>query len=284
MVYSIYHFFAHLCRSRSALKLWENLGDFPWDRELFSYEGKARFPDFAIRVNPDGKPPGGELVEIKDSKSYSVSSFNSTIPTGQKAIADLTGGRSSVIRDQMEAVGDDIFSLPEREVFYLLRGKSLDKGGDIAKDKVKICLVHGSFFETVKVEELIRKAFGQVLDERLKAEDHEISAELYDLMRRIFSTQESFSKVRHVDKASVKLRFRIMTEVKKEGNVFNSRIYPQIKDNSLNFIVPDHPAEAIAARMEYLGAALSSSELAEGEQFTISHPFNGPFFVLSYAL
>ena len=283
-MYSIYHFFAHLCRNRSALKLWENLGEFPWDRELFSYEGKARFPDFAIRVNPGGEPPGGELVEVKDSKSYSVSSFNSTIPTGQKSIADLTSGRSSVIRDQMEKAGDDILSVPEREVFYLLRGKSLDKSGDTAKDKVKICLVHGSFFETIKVEKLIQQAFGQVLDERLEAEDHKISSELHDLMLRIFSTQESFSKVRDVEKATVKLRFRIMTEAKKEGNVFNSKIYPKIRDNTLNFILPNHPAEEIAERRQYIRQALSQSELAQGSEFTITHPFNGEFFVLSYAL
>lgn len=283
-VYSIYHFFAHLYRSRSALKHWKKLGDFPWDRELFSYEGKGRFPDFAIRVNPGGRPPGGELIELKDSKSYTVPSFNSTIPTGQKSIAELTSGQSNVIREQMEAVGDDIHALPEREVYYLLRGKIVDKAGEKFNDKVKVCLVHGSFFETVKVEKLIREAFGQVLDERLKAEDHEISSELHDLMRRIFSTQESFSRVRHVENASVKLRFRIMTEVKKEGNVFSSKIYPKIADNTLNFIVPAYPAENIAQRKSYLRQALSTSEYAQGTECLISHPFNGEFYVFSFAL
>ena len=158
----------------------------------------------------------------------------------------------------------------------MLRGKS--------KGKTKICLVHGGFFETIKVEQLIQQAFGQVLDERLEAEDHAISAELHDLMLRIFSTQDSFSKVRHVDNASVKLRFRIMTEVKKEGNIFNSKIYPKIRDNSLNFVIPNHPAKDIARRKQYLRQALSKSELADGKQFTITHPFNGKFFVLSYAL
>jgi len=277
-VYSIYHFFAHLYRNRNRLEWVPKLEDFPFDIELLSYKGKAKFPDFAIRVNPEGKPAGGELIEAKDSKSYSVPSFNSTIPTGSKSIESLIRGKSSVVRQQMEAVGDDIFAVPLREVYYLLRGK------DPKTKNTKICLVHGSFFETVRVEELIRQAFGQVLDERLQAEDHAISSELHELMLRIFSTQDSFSKVRHVENASVKLRFRIMTEVKKEGNVFNSKIYPAIRDNTLNFILPNHPADDIAKRMLYLRQALSSSELAQGEESIIKHPFNGEFFVLSFAL
>ena len=275
-VYSIYHFFAHLYRNRQVLAHVASLQSFPWDSELFSYVGRGRFPDFAIRVNPGGNPYGGELIEVKDSKSFTVSSFNSTIPTGTKLIAELTSGKRSVIRDQMLAAGDDIDSLPEREVFYLLRGKPMGK--------CKICLVHGSFFETIKVEQLIQQAFGQVLDERLAEEDLDISDELRKLMVRVFSRQDSFSRVRHVDRATVKLRFRIMTEAKKEGNVFNSNIYPEIRDNSLNFIIPNHLSEEITQRKSYLRQALSQSELDLGEESVISHPFNGDFYVLSYSL
>ena len=171
------------------------------------------------------------------------------------------------------------YAVPMREVYYLLRGK------DPKTRNTKICLVHGSFFETVKVEELIQKAFGQVLDERLEAEDYAISSELHDLMLRIFSTQESFSKVRHVENASVKLRFRIMTEVKKEGNVFNSKIYPEIRDNTLNFIIPNHPAEDIAQRKTHLRRALATSEW---EQAVKNIPSPTPSMAtsssLSYAL
>ncbi|MDE2748848.1 MAG: hypothetical protein OXI34_07785 [Chloroflexota bacterium] len=277
-MYSIYHFFAHLYRNRNRLEWVPKLEDFPFDIELLSYKGRGKFPDFAIRVNPGGDPSGGELIEAKDSKSYVVPSFNSTIPTGYKSIESLIQGRSSVVREQMEEIGDDIYAVPLREVYYLLRGK------DPKTSNTKICLVHGSFFETVNVEELIRKAFGQVLDERLEAEDHAISSELHDLMLRIFSKQDSFSKVRHVENASIKLRFRIMTEVKKEGNVFNSKVYPGIRENTLNFIIPNYPADDIAQRKLYIRQALSASELSEGMNTIITHPFNGDFFVLSYAL
>ncbi len=277
-MYSIYHFFAHLVRNRNRLEYVPKLEDFPFDRELVSYTGKGKFPDFAIRINPVGDPPGGELIEVKDSKSYAVPSFNSTIPTGSKSIESLTQGKRSVIREQMEAAGDHIYSLPWREVYYLLRGKEKKTGN------TKICLVHGSFFETVKVEELIQQAFGQVLEERLDEEEQTISPELHQLMLRIFSRQDSFSKVRHVDKASVKLRFRIMTEVKKEGNILSSKNYPEIRGNSINLVIPWHSADDMAVRKKHLRSALSRSELLTGEQSLIKHPFNGDFYVLSFSL
>ena len=134
-MYSIYHFFAYLYRNRRWLAGAKKLSDFAFDEELLSYKGAGRFPDLAIRVNSGGAPgdpTGGELVELKDSRSYTVSSFNSTIPSGEKAIGDITGGRSNVVREGMLARGDDIHALPLRDVYYLVRGH---KG-----DNIKICL------------------------------------------------------------------------------------------------------------------------------------------------
>ena len=277
-MYSIYHFFAHLYHNRTKLAEVSKLESFQWDRELFSYEGDGRFPDYAICINPKGNPSGGELIELKDSQSYTVASFNSTIPTGSKSIAELTKGKSSNIRDQMEAAGDDINSLQWREVFYLVRGKH-------KKTKcTKICLVHGSFFETVKVEKLIREAFGQVLEERLREEELELSPQLHQLLLRIFSRQESFSRVRQVDDASVSLRFRVMTQARKEGNILSSRSYPKIKDDTINLVLPCDSEDDKIERMTHIRQALSSSELDQGAKFTITHHFNGDFYVLSFAI
>jgi len=110
----------------------------------------------------------------------------------------------------METAGDDIL-LAIRDVFYLVRGR---KGIHI-----KVCLVYGSFFETISIENLISQSFSQVLEERLKESGKEISDELKETLLTVFSQQQNFSKVRNVEKASVKLRFRIMTEVKSEGNI-----------------------------------------------------------------
>ncbi len=275
-MYSIYHFFAHLYRNRYLLESVPKLDEFPFDLELLSCSNVGKFPDLAIRINSAGDPPGGELIELKDSRSYTVASFNSTIPTGKKSIDFLTKGKTNVIRQQMEAAGDDIYSLPVRDVYYLLRGKK--------NNNTKICLVHGSFFETVKVEHLIQQAFNQVLEERLADSNDPLNDDLRKLILNIFSRQDSFSKVRHVENASVKLRFRIMTEVKKEGNILSSQSYPAIKDNTINLIIPHHTFTEFTSISVHLQRALSQSELLTGQKFVIRHPFNGEFFVLSFLL
>ena len=168
----------------------------------------------------------------------------------------------------MEAVGDDINSLPVRDVFYLIRGRN--------KENVKVALIHGNFFETVKSNKLISQSFEQVLKERLQEKEINIESDVQDLLVDIFSEQENFSKVRNVDKASVKLRFRIMTEVKAEGNILNSRKYPDIKDNTINLIVPYHTEQDKELAVERL------SSVCDINQFTIlkiKHHLNGYFLV-----
>jgi hypothetical protein len=276
-MFSIYHFFAHLSRHRDDLKSVQKLDDFPYDIELLSCRNVGKFPDMAIRINPEEQAglTGGELIELKDSRSYTVSSFNSTIPTAQKPIEALVSGKSNHIRQQMEQAGDDIFALPIRDVFYLIRGKQ--------KGNVKICLVHGSFFETIQVDELIRQAFGQVVNERLLDMQKTINPELQTFLTELFFEQKNFSRVRDVKKASVKLRFRVMTEVKAEGNILNTVRYPQIGDNTLNLVLPLHlfSHETIFACIHQ---AFGKQELLQARHLTLKHPLNGEFFVLQFGV
>lgn len=149
-MYSIYHFFKSLVINKSDFLRVNKLKDFSYDSSLISCKNKGIFPDMAIKINKVNDIfTGGELIELKDSKSYNVSSFNSTIPAGKKKITEIISGEKSRIKQQMEEAGNDIYSLPVREVFYLVRGRK--------KDYVKTCLVHGSFFQTVEVEELIKQ-------------------------------------------------------------------------------------------------------------------------------
>ena len=85
-----------------------------------------------------------------------------------------------------------------------MRGKSNKKVSQ------KIALIHGSFFETIQTKDLISSSFSQVLNERLSESHLEITPKIKELLTSMFSEQDNFSKVRNVDKASVKLRFRIM--------------------------------------------------------------------------
>ena len=268
-MYSIYHFFAHLVENKSLLQTETFLSNFPFATNMLSCQNNGIFPDLAIRINRSNALfTGGELIELKDSKSYTVSSFNSTIPAGTKEMAKIIKGENSIVKKQMEAAGDDIDWLPVREVFYLVRGKK--------QNNIKVVLIHGSFFETVKSTKLISHSFEQVLSERLQEKGINMEADMQNLLVDIFSEQENFSKVRNVDKSSVKLRFRIMTEVKAEGNILNTQKYPDIKDNTINLIVPCHSIQDEELTIKCLS---SICDLNEFTMLKIKHLLNGYFFV-----
>lgn len=272
MMYSIYHFFNALYQKKDYFKRIKRLDKFPFDQSLLSCKNEGIFPDLAIRLNKKkGKFTGGELIELKDRDSYTISSFNSTIPSRSKNIDDIITSENSIIRKQMEEAGDKISSLKKRDVFYLIRGKK--------KQNIKVCLVYGSFFETISIESLISESFSQVLEERLKEIGKDLSSELKGSLLSIFSTQQNFSKVRTVEKASVKLRFRIMTEVKSEGNILNSIKYPQIKDNTLNFILPCHNETDEKEIIDKFKSIFGRNKIKQFEIFKIKHHFNGFFLV-----
>ena len=268
-MYSIYHFFHYLIANKPTLQAVEKLGSFPFAAGMLSCQNDGVFPDLAVRINSERTLfTDGELIELKDSVSYSVSSFNSTIPTGTKEIRQVIKGENSTIKRQMEEAGDDIDSLPLRDVFYLIRGKK--------RGQTKVALVHGSFFETVKSNSLISQSFEQVLNERLQEKGLDIEGNVKDLLIDIFSEQENFSKVRNVDKASVKLRFRIMTEVKAEGNILNAKKYPDILDNTINLVIPCHVEQDGTLTVKRFSAVF---DLSQFNHFKIKHHLNGNFTV-----
>ena len=277
MAYSIYHFFADLCQKSDELTWASPLDSFPFDERMLSCVNKGKFPDLAIKLNhDDGLFSGGELIELKDSsKSYSVASFNSTIPTGEKEIRKLIIGTANVIRTQMQEAGNDILSLPIRQVFYLVRGK---KTPDI-----KICLSHGKFFETIPVSTLIPEAFGQALEERLAELELELSEPMKQALLDIFSEQETFSRTRSIENASVRLRFRIMTQVERGANLLNPNQYPQIGDNTMSFAVPCHDEaekELHIHRMQTAFRQMDALHLySQMGVFLLQHHYNGNFLI-----
>ncbi|RKU22002.1 hypothetical protein C6499_20425 [Candidatus Poribacteria bacterium] len=276
MTYSIYHFFADLCQKKEEFLSENELESFPFDKQMLSCINKGKFPDLAIKLNDgDDQFVGGELIELKDSKTYSVASFNSTIPTGEKDIKKLTEGQENTIRTQMEEAGNAILSLPIRQVFYLIRGKK--------QSNVKVCLTHGKFFETVPVSTLISESFGQALEERLNELGESLSPSLKHKLLDLFSEQQTFSRTRSVDDASVRLRFRIMTEVKAGANILNPNQYPQIGDNTLNFAVPCHndtEQNQQQNKMRYAFEEMRYAHLfSQVEVFSLQHHFNGKFLI-----
>ena len=263
---SLFHLFADLIEKRDVLARIEVLDDFPFHDSLLSCRRKGAFPDLAIRINEEkhNNPllKGGELIEMKDSKSsYSIPSFNSTIPTGWKEIAPLVARGD--LGEQMKANGDDIHSLPVRQVYYLIRGCKSDEG-------VKVCLVHGSFFETVPVSRLIGESFRQALKS--------INIKLPERLIPAFSRQDLYSRARKVDEASVSLRFRVMAEARPEANILAN--YPDIEDNTLNLVLSLHD-ESVNEQIAESAAAIAGINNPNLRYFQIQHVLNGPFLVLS---
>ena len=277
MTYSIYHFFKSLVEKRQVFSNIEKLEDFPFDDSMLACKNAGQFPDLAIRLNTDNSLfSGGELIELKDSRSYAVSSFNSTIPTGKKDIEKVIKTVNSSIKKQMEDAGNNILSLQYRDVYYLIRGKQ--------KNSTKIVLVHGSFFETVKSNELISQSFEKVLDETVLKYNVQLDNDTKSILIDMFSEQESFSKVRNIYKASVKLRFRIMTEVKAEGNILNKKQYPEIEDDTISLIVPLHDEAEKEINMQRFHAVFDKKALKPFKIFALKHHLNGYFLVFQTRL
>ena len=171
----------------------------------------------------------------------------------------------------MEDKGNNIDSLLEREVFYLVRGRN--------KGNIKVLLVHGSFFETIKIKDLISQSFLQVLEERLNQSNKKINNKSKNLLISMFSEQENFSKVRNVEKASVKLRFRIMTEVKAEGNILNTEKYPDIADNTINFVIPYNNKKDEERATKRMIKVFGKEVINSFKIFKLKHHFNGYYLV-----
>ena len=275
---SIYHFFCDLYKRRGYLRR-EGIKpeDFTFDESLLSLkQSKGGFPDLAIRIDTTDSPfTGGELIEIKDSGSYSVASFNSTLPQGVKKIADVTSQTGKIYK-KMEESGDQVFSLEERDVYYLVRGRRESKG------HVKVCLVHGSFFETIPANTHLKSAFEKVLDEAIEENrqtENSFLREAKTALLKLFWKREFFSKGKKVKNASVSIRFRVMSEVKKEGNILDSKYYPQISDNTLNLVIPIQGEDGLMERKDLLQEAFGTPFPEDISSFVMKHPLNGHYAV-----
>jgi hypothetical protein len=100
----------------------------------------------------------------------------------------------------------------------------------------------------------------------------------------IFSEQQDFSRVRNVKKASVKLRFRILTEVKPEGNILDSKQYPEILDDSINFLVPYYSEDEKADALKKMEIVMGKNAMSKFHIFSLKHPLNGWFVVFQIKL
>lgn len=202
-----------------------DLESFDYDRELVANFATGTFPDVILKTNGNNPLfPGGEFIEFKNTQSYSIASFNSTIPTGTKPFGSLSKKR----KEHLRLAGFDSHDDEMRSVYYLIRGRIPDaKPFPVSK----VCLVHGSFFETISASELIKRAFQQILSEFS-------TLNLDQAVLTRLPTQDDFAKTRNLDSSAVKIRFRVMTEAASKANLLRQNFYPLVKDNTLSLVVP----------------------------------------------
>lgn len=275
MTSSIYHFFSDLEKNKRIFNQVRRLEDFPFDPALLSYRNPNVFPGIAIRLNnsPNRRDfTGGELVETLDSRGYTLPAFNHVSPSGKKDIAGVIAGKNGQILKEMEAAGDQVFSLPVRDTFYLLRGS---KAG-----QMKVCLVHGSFLESFRASgEFMRKTYYRMLKRKIVEGNLNVAEDTKGKLLEIFSDPQRFHRLQKIPLLSMKLRLHIVMESRKLSNIMDSERYPLITGDSLNFVLPCHDEQDERQIKRKMTLAFDQKQLQELESFTIEHPFNGRFAV-----
>ncbi len=263
------------------------LADFGFPREMIATESSSGFPDFVLKTNADGEFAGGEFIELKDAKSYQISSFNSTLPTAVKPVSSL----SNVIINSLQAMGEDLDALPDRDVYYLVRGMKREMPFPLTKT----VLVSGAFFQTLPVSHVLTEAFGQVATDSARAD-----VDVADLTEKLTVEQRNFSASRHVEGSGFSVRFRVMAQADPLTNLFSGDRYPMIGDNTLTFLVHGSgiPSDTMTTprfawhdapdqinscdAFDRLNAAIDDIDSDLKTVISVSilrHPLNGPFFM-----
>jgi len=241
------------------------------------YSESQQFPDFLFKVKKNEKMfESGSLMELKDSKGGSISSFNSTIPTKSKTLEeiDVINGNNLVSKIagliDGEFVLDENYFKFERKCFYFVRTQ---KGNE----KVKVSIIDGAFFETVPKEHLFYQMLLNVYQRHLEKKNIKITKETLEQVKEALAhinDQTIIASSQIIEKASIRPRLRIMAEVHPEGNP-HSTYYPEIIDDSFNLILQS-TAEAKQLKTEI------ARHIPNVKVFSIFHKRNGEHIVFQY--
>lgn len=243
------------------------------------YSESQEFPDFVYKSrNQNGQPVCGSLLETKDTAGGTISSFNSTIPTGTKNLKEIDAINNSEIVSRITRIKDEeLAELPgyysyQRRCFYLVRTHR-------GTPKAKTSLIDGSFFETLPKDKMISQMFLNILEQHRAQNKLKVTKKELDEFKAIFSQvndQAIIAGSQSIDKASIKPRLRIMAEVNPEGNP-HSQHYPQIGEQTVNFILPQKQVS------EDIAASLLKQSLGL-KQLTIQHKRNGRYIVFQFRM
>lgn len=75
-----------------------------------------------------------------------------------------------------------------------------------------------------------------------------------------------------------------MTEIKAEGNILNTKKYPPILDNTINFVLLLHDEKQENEYVKKMNIVFCNDELKRFNIFKIKHSLNGYFLVFQINL
>lgn len=180
------------------------------------------FPDFVLACESHSPLGNGALLELKDSAGDQIASFNSTLPSAQKQISRLTKMVQTAVQNYESKRG---CACPdERDCFYLVRTKNK------SPDACRLSVVQGTFFETIPNQELLKSLWKDLLEQSGASIEQyqEILEHLANLER------DQIAESRVIERAAIKPRLRIMSEVVAEANPHR---YQEIGERTVNLIL-----------------------------------------------
>ncbi|GIV11134.1 MAG: hypothetical protein KatS3mg020_0625 [Fimbriimonadales bacterium] len=197
----------------------EELAAWWFGRKMWQTDSGA-FPDFVLAYEKTGLLGDGALLELKDSRGAGIASFNSTLPAAHKTLSTLVSLVTQSVQryEQCFQPGPD-----ERDCFYLIRTHKQ------SSRQCRVSLVHGTFFETLPNQDLLAQLWQDVL--RQANTPDELLEQIVPHLARLHRPE--VAQTRQIEKASVKPRLRIMSEIHSEGN---PHTYPEIPPRSVNLI------------------------------------------------
>ncbi|MDZ7687376.1 MAG: hypothetical protein U5J64_01415 [Halobacteriales archaeon] len=219
--FPILELFARLAdETREFVEFDGNIEDYAYDDKLVAHRSKRSFPDMILRY--------GAMVEVKDSKSSTVTSFNSTYPSGRKSVLDIektTGQKKRSIRESLKEAEDEPEFSEKRDVYYLVRTNR--------EDNPTVSFVHGGYFGDSE-SSAIAETLGDVLKEIRPDVDEDRYDDLLEIIDEEEHVRNHFSRTRKTS-TGVKIRYRIMYEV---DNDLNPNEHPEVPEGALSLLVP----------------------------------------------
>ncbi|MCS7300200.1 MAG: hypothetical protein NZ556_01405, partial [Fimbriimonadales bacterium] len=180
------------------------------------------FPDFVLASEATSAVGDGALLELKDSRTEAIASFNSTLPSARKLLSRLTAIVADAVRRYEACFRGE--GTDERDCFYLVRTHKQDP------QACRLSLVQGTFFETLPTPQLLAELWGQLFAQANVPE--ELQKQVIEYLSQL--DRADIAQTRQVERASVKPRLRIMSEIHREGN---PHTYPEVPPRSVNLIL-----------------------------------------------